>query len=185
MVADVKGRIENLSVEQAATEIEEGSVTLVDIREDDERTQNGAIPNSVRAPRGMLEFWADPSSPYHRQEFDPDRRHILYCAAGGRSALAADTLQRMSYENVCHVDGGLRHGRNRDTQRKKRLRASSGKFACRIRHKAGPACRVPSAVQTIRVSLLAKLPDRRNGLTPAQIILQRRLRARERHLRPR
>ena len=107
MVADAKGRIENLTVEQAATEIEEGSATLVDIREEDERTQNGAIPNSVRAPRGMLEFWADPSSPYHREEFDPDRRLILYCASGGRSALAADTLQRMGYENVCHLDGGF------------------------------------------------------------------------------
>ena len=107
MVADAKGRIDNLTVEQAATEIEEGSATLVDIREEDERTQNGAIPNSVRAPRGMLEFWADPSSPYHREEFDPDRRLILYCASGGRSALAADTLQRMGYENVCHLDGGF------------------------------------------------------------------------------
>jgi len=105
MVADAKGRIEILLIEQAATEIEEGSVTLVDIREDDERTQNGAIPNSVRAPRGMLEFWADPSSPYHREEFDPDRRFILYCASGGHSALAADTLQRMGYENVCRLDG--------------------------------------------------------------------------------
>ena len=107
MVADAKGRIDNLTVEQAATEIEEGSATLVDIREEDERTQNGAIPNSVRAPRGMLEFWADPSSPYHREEFDLDRRLILYCASGGRSALAADTLQRMGYENVCHLDGGF------------------------------------------------------------------------------
>ena len=88
--------------------MEEGSVTLVDIREDDERAQNGAIPNSVRAPRGMLEVWADPSSPYHREEFDPVRRLILYCASGGRSALAADTLQRMGYENVCHLDGGFK-----------------------------------------------------------------------------
>ena len=107
MVADAKGSIENLTVEQAATEIEEGSATLVDIREEDERTQNGAIPHSVRAPRGMLEFWADPSSPYHREEFDLDRRLILYCASGGRSALAADTLQRRGYENVCHLDGGF------------------------------------------------------------------------------
>ena len=107
MVADAKGRIENLTVEQADTEIEEGSVTLVDIRKDDERTQNGAIPNSVRAPRGMLEFWADPSSPYHREEFGSARRLILYCASGGRSALAADTLQRMGYENVCQLDGGF------------------------------------------------------------------------------
>ncbi len=83
-------------------------VTLVDIREDDERAQSGAIPGAVRAPRGMLEFWADPTSPYHREEFSPDRRTILYCASGGRSALAADTLQGMGYGNVAHLDGGIK-----------------------------------------------------------------------------
>lgn len=108
MVAEAKGRVENLTPEQVATELDAGSVTLVDIREDDERLQNGAIPNAVRAPRGMLEFWADPTSPYHREEFDPARRTILYCASGGRSALAADTLQGMGYGNVAHLDGGFK-----------------------------------------------------------------------------
>ena len=108
MVAYAKGRVENLTPEQLAAELDAGSVTLVDIREDDERTQNGAIPDAVRAPRGMLEFWADPTSPYHRQEFDPARRTILYCASGGRSALAADTLQGMGYGNVAHLDGGFK-----------------------------------------------------------------------------
>jgi rhodanese-related sulfurtransferase len=56
----------------------------------------------------MLEFWADPTSPYHREEFDPARRTVLYCASGGRSALAADTLQRMGYTNVAHLDGGIK-----------------------------------------------------------------------------
>ena len=108
MVAEAKGRIQNLSPEQVAAEIDGGDVTLVDIREDDERLQNGAIPGAVRAPRGMLEFWADPTSAYHREEFSPDRRTILYCASGGRSALAADTLQRMGYGNVAHLDGGIK-----------------------------------------------------------------------------
>ena len=108
MVAEAKGRIENLSPEQVAAEFDAGGVTLVDIREDDERAQNGAIPGAVRAPRGMLEFWADPTSPYHREEFDPARRTVLYCASGGRSALAADTLQRMGYGNVAHLDGGIK-----------------------------------------------------------------------------
>ena len=108
MVAEAKGRVENLSPEQVAAEIESGDVTLVDIREDDERAQNGAIPGAVRAPRGMLEFWADPSSPYHREEFDPAKRTVLYCASGGRSALAADTLQRLGYGNVGHLDGGIK-----------------------------------------------------------------------------
>jgi rhodanese-related sulfurtransferase len=106
MVAEAKGRIENLTPEQVAAEIERGDVTLVDIREDNDRTQNGVIPGSVHAPRGMLEFWADPTSAYHRKEFDPARRTILYCGGGGQSALATDTLQRMGY-NVAHLDGGI------------------------------------------------------------------------------
>ncbi len=108
MVAEAKGRVQNLSPEQVAAEIDHADVTLVDIREDDERAQNGAIPGAVRAPRGMLEFWADPTSPYHREEFSPERRTILYCASGGRSALAADTLQGMGYGNVAHLDGGIK-----------------------------------------------------------------------------
>jgi rhodanese-related sulfurtransferase len=82
MVAEAKGRVQNLSPEQVAAEIDGGDVTLVDVREDDERAQNGAIPGAVRAPRGMLEFWADPISAYHREEFSPDRRTVLYCAFG-------------------------------------------------------------------------------------------------------
>ena len=108
MVAEAKGRVQNLSPEQVAAETDGGDVTLVDIREDDERIQSGTIPGAVRAPRGMLEFWVDPTSPYHREEFDPVRRTILYCASGGRSALAADTLQRMGYANVAHLDGGIK-----------------------------------------------------------------------------
>jgi rhodanese-related sulfurtransferase len=106
MVAEAKGRIENLTPEQAAAELEGADVVLIDIREDADRIQNGVIPNSVRAPRGMLEFWADPTSAFHREEFDPARRTILYCGGGGQSALAADTLQSMGY-NVAHLDGGI------------------------------------------------------------------------------
>jgi rhodanese-related sulfurtransferase len=108
LVAEAKGRVENLTPEQVAAEAEGGEAVLIDIREDDERAQSGAIPGAVRAPRGMLEFWADPTSPYHREEFDPARRTVLYCASGGRSALAADTLQGMGYGNVAHLDGGLK-----------------------------------------------------------------------------
>jgi len=106
MVADVEGRIENLIPEQVANEVEAGDATLIDIREDDDRIQNGAIPKSVHAPRGMLEFWADPTSAFHRKEFDPARRTILYCGGGSQSALAADTLQEMGY-NDAHLDGGI------------------------------------------------------------------------------
>jgi rhodanese-related sulfurtransferase len=106
MVAEARGRIENLTPEQVANEIEAGDATLIDIREGEDRIWNGAIPKSVHAPRGMLEFWADPTSAFHRKEFDPARRTILYCGGGPQSALAAATLQEMGY-NVAHLDGGI------------------------------------------------------------------------------
>lgn len=107
MVADAKARIENLTPEQVELEVRNGAL-LVDIREPEERGVNGAIPENTHAARGMLEFYADPTSPYHRQEFDPDTRVILYCASGGRSALAADMLRQMGYSNVAHLDGGIK-----------------------------------------------------------------------------
>ena len=70
--------------------------------------RDGVIPGAAHAPRGMLEFYADPTSPYHRKEFDPARRVVLHCASGGRSALAADTLKQMGYQNVAHLDGGFK-----------------------------------------------------------------------------
>ena len=108
MVADAKKRVENLTVDETARELERGDALLVDIREPAERVQNGAIAETVEAPRGMLEFWADPTSAYHRDEFDPSRRIILHCASGGRSALAAATLQDLGYESVAHMDGGFK-----------------------------------------------------------------------------
>jgi rhodanese-related sulfurtransferase len=107
LVAEAKQRIENLSVDQVARERTEGDPLLVDIREPEERARLGVIPGAVTAPRGMLEFWADRTSSYHRPEFDPDRRIILYCAGGGRSALAADTLRQMGYGDVAHLEGGF------------------------------------------------------------------------------
>ena len=108
MVAAAKQRVENLNAEETRREVEEGNALLVDIREPGERAQNGYIDGAVEAPRGMLEFWADPSSPYHREEFDPDKRIILHCASGGRSALAASMLQDLGYKRVAHMDGGIK-----------------------------------------------------------------------------
>jgi rhodanese-related sulfurtransferase len=107
MVAQAKQRVSNLSVDDVAAELAAGDVLIVDVREEAERAEHGSIPGAVAAPRGMLEFYADPTSAYHRPEFDPDRRVILHCMAGGRSALAADTLQQMGYRNVAHLDGGF------------------------------------------------------------------------------
>jgi len=108
LIADAKGRIENLSPAEVMAELNAGDLLLVDLREPAERADHGAIAASVNAPRGMLEFYADPTSAYHRAEFDPARRTILYCASGGRSALAAQVLQTLGYQQVAHLDGGLK-----------------------------------------------------------------------------
>lgn len=108
MVASAKAHIVNLSPDDVAAELKTGSVTLVDIREPEERLERGHLPGAIHAPRGMLEFYADPTSPYHRQEFDPDSRIILVCASGGRSALATETLMGMGYAHVAHLDGGVK-----------------------------------------------------------------------------
>jgi len=107
MVAEAKQHIENLTPEQVTQEIDQGDAVLVDLRDSEERLQNGSISGAVHLPRGMLEFYADPSSSSHRPELDPSRRVILHCASGGRSALAAKTLQEMGYGRVAHLDGGI------------------------------------------------------------------------------
>ncbi|MEV4005193.1 rhodanese-like domain-containing protein [Actinomadura sp. NPDC049753] len=107
LVTRARDEVRNMSVPEVADALEGGGVTLVDLREPDEVRREGAIPGAVPAPRGMLEFWADPASPYHREEFVPCARTILYCASGGRSALAAQTLQALGYTDVAHLDGGL------------------------------------------------------------------------------
>lgn len=108
LVKEAKAQIENLTPLQVRDEMENGNATIIDIREPDELKQNGAIPGSINAPRGMLEFYADASLPYHKPEFKKDSRIILQCASGGRSALAAVTLKQMGYANVAHLDGGFK-----------------------------------------------------------------------------
>jgi rhodanese-related sulfurtransferase len=107
MVADAKTRVQNLNAAQVSEELKQGA-TVVDLRESEERAREGTIPGAIHAPRGMLEFYADSTSPYHRADFACDKRMILHCASGGRSALAADTLQQMGYQDVAHLDGGFK-----------------------------------------------------------------------------
>jgi rhodanese-related sulfurtransferase len=107
LIAEAKARVETLSPAAVAAELEGGDVLLVDLREAEERAQHGSIPGAIHAPRGMLEFSADPTSAYFRPEFDPGRRTILFCASGGRSALAADMLQILGYARVAYLKGGL------------------------------------------------------------------------------
>ena len=107
LVSRAKAQIQNLTPEQVVDEMAAGAL-VVDLREPGELANDGMIEGAVHAPRGMLEFWADPSSPYHRPEFDPARRTVLYCASGGRSALAALTLEELGYGDVAHLDGGIK-----------------------------------------------------------------------------
>ena len=106
LVAEARAQIDNLTPEQVQAELASGAV-LVDVRDAEERAA-GAIPGSLHAPRGRLEFYADPASPLHLPQLDPARRVILHCASGARSALSAMTLRQLGYANVAHLDGGFK-----------------------------------------------------------------------------
>ena len=106
LVAQAKASVENLGPDAVEEELDGGAL-LVDLREPDERAANGTIPGALHVPRGMLEFGADPASPYHLDGLEPDRRIVLHCASGGRSALAAAALQELCYRRVAHLDGGF------------------------------------------------------------------------------
>lgn len=105
MVAEACATIDNLTPDQVEAELKQGDAVLVDVRGADECAA-GAIAGSVHAPRGKLEFLADPASPKHLAALDPHCRVILHCASGARSALAAATLHQLGYANVAHLEGG-------------------------------------------------------------------------------
>jgi len=107
MVADARTCIEGLSIEEVQSELEKGDALLVDIHDVRERWREGTIPGAKHVPRGMLEFWADPQSEYHKRSMDPQRRTIVYCVGGLRSSLAADVLQKMGYQDVAHLEVGF------------------------------------------------------------------------------
>ena len=83
-------------------------VQFIDLRDIRELERDGTIPGAYNAPRGMLEFWADPESPYHKPVFAQGKQLVLFCAAGWRSALATKTLMEMGFDAVAHVDGGFK-----------------------------------------------------------------------------
>jgi len=107
MLAAAKAEIEELSVEQLQAEIEAGTCTVIDIRDVRELWDKGAIPGAKSMPRGMLEFWFDPESPYFRGNVSYDERYVLHCAGGQRSALAAKVLVDLGYANVAHLEPGF------------------------------------------------------------------------------
>jgi rhodanese-related sulfurtransferase len=104
----LKADIENVAVETLQTElVSEQELLLIDLREIQEVVDLGTIVGAKHIPRGMLEFWADPSSPYYRDYFDEHKRTVVFCAGGGRSVYATLALQDMGYKNVAHLEVGF------------------------------------------------------------------------------
>ena len=105
---ELEAEIESIGIDDLKRELASGEdLLLVDIREIQERVDLGTIPGSKHAPRGMLEFWADPASPYYREWFTEDRRTILFCAGGGRSVYATKSLDEMGFTNVANFSPGF------------------------------------------------------------------------------
>ena len=100
--------IETSDIEQAEALLEDDNTLFVDLRDPRELQREGKIPNAFHAPRGMLEFWVDPSSPYHKEVFASGKKLVFYCQSGWRSALSTKTVQDMGLDNVCHIGDGYR-----------------------------------------------------------------------------
>ena len=98
--------IENIPAAEAVKHLDDPTVQFVDLRDPRELEREGMIPGAFHAPRGMLEFWIDAESPYHKAVFDSGKKFIFYCASGWRSALAAQTAQNMGLKPVAHIHGG-------------------------------------------------------------------------------
>ena len=106
LVAEAMAEVKTYSVAQVQARLSDPKVQIVDIR-DIRELADGTVLGAFHAPRGMLEFWVDPASPYHKPLFaDESREFILFCGAGWRSALAAKALQDMGMSNVAHIEGG-------------------------------------------------------------------------------
>lgn len=107
LVAEANAEIETVSVNDALKLKDDPRVTFVDIRDIRELDRDGRIPGAFHAPRGMLEFWVDPESPYYKEIFGSGKKFLFFCAGGLRSALAAQQLKQMGLDPVCHMAGGF------------------------------------------------------------------------------
>ena len=113
LVAEALSEIKTISTEEAYKMSNEDKCNLIDIRDIRELEKEGRVENSNHIPRGMLEFWLDPESPYFKEgRLDMNKEMVLFCAGGMRSALAAKTLKDMGFKNVSHIDGGFGALRN-------------------------------------------------------------------------
>ncbi len=108
LLAEADAEIETLGIEDARRLVGNPGVQFVDLRDVRELQHEGVIPGAFHAPRGMLEFWVDPDSPYHKPVFASSRKFIFYCASAWRSALATKAVQEMGLEPVCHLEGGFK-----------------------------------------------------------------------------
>ena len=107
LLDEANRKVETLGVSEAVALLDRDDVTFVDLRDPREREHEGRIPGAFHCPRGMLEFWIDPESPYHKPIFAADKRFVFFCAGGWRSALAAATAQDMGLKPVAHLEGGF------------------------------------------------------------------------------
>ena len=107
MVDEAYAAVTTLSTADAIKLANDPNVMFVDVRDIRELEREGLVPGSFHAPRGMLEFWIDPESPYHKPQFAEKKQFVFYCAAGWRSALATKLAQDMGLENVAHIEGGF------------------------------------------------------------------------------
>ena len=107
LLAEANAAIETLSVTDAIALHGDANTVFVDLRDPRELDREGKIPGAFACTRGMLEFWIDPDSPYHKPVFAEDKRFVFFCAGGWRSALAAKTAKEMGLEPVAHVEGGF------------------------------------------------------------------------------
>jgi len=107
LVDEAMAQVKTYSLDEAKAKLGDPSVQFVDIRDIRELEREGIVPGAFHAPRGMLEFWVDPESPYYKPVFGEDKEFILFCGAGWRSALSAKTLMDMGLDKVAHIDGGF------------------------------------------------------------------------------
>jgi rhodanese-related sulfurtransferase len=107
LVDEAKSRIRTISLEEARARHGRPDVVFVDLRDVRELEREGAIPGAFHCPRGMLEFWIDPDSPYYKDVFAPGKEFVFFCNGAWRSALACDVAQQMGLEPVCEMDGGF------------------------------------------------------------------------------
>jgi rhodanese-related sulfurtransferase len=107
LLDEANARIETIPAADAVSLLGREDVVFVDLRDPRELEREGRIPGAFHCPRGMLEFWIDPESPYHKPVFAEDKKFVFFCAGGWRSALAAATAQDMGLQPVAHMEGGF------------------------------------------------------------------------------